>query len=169
MCQGTSLCANVTCSPVSQCHVAGEQCVDEMRRQVEARPHRVDEPSFPAFCLTVGTCSLGVCSTPTKPQGSICNDQNSYSKDDVCDGDGNCAGSGRLKYGERIVSGLRTGISIYQNVFLSNHRTDLQASQFRAAGLLQQLRYLRGRQLELATEHQLQPLRVCHQHGPVVV
>jgi hypothetical protein len=43
-------------------------------------------------CHVAGTCFQGVCSDPPKPTGTLCDDDDSITVSDTCDGEGRCNG-----------------------------------------------------------------------------
>jgi hypothetical protein len=120
-CNGAGVCAGTATScnsPPGQCYVdtgtcsggtcsyeykaAGEQCNDQDACTVgetcngaggcAGTPVSCNSPPNTACYEAAGTCSGGACSYTAKAQGTVCNDNNGGTINDVCDGAGVCAG-----------------------------------------------------------------------------
>ena len=64
VCQGTDMCAGVTCTALSQCNTIG-----------------------------VCNQGTGLCSNPTKPSGVVCDDGDATTYNDICNSQATCAGN----------------------------------------------------------------------------
>ena len=119
-CVNTDPCRNVICAPPSQCYEAGRcngagQCEDVMKKDFE----RCDDGNAATAgdtchsgvcygqnpcdnvvcrptdaCHVAGTCvpTTGLCTEPSAPNGTICDDNNPATSNDVCSS-GHCIGS----------------------------------------------------------------------------
>lgn len=123
VCAGEDLCAGVTCHAESQCHDEGTcdhttgRCVSVLKGAGAAcndgNANTIDDIcnagvcegrdlchgvtcNATSSCHLSGVCDIwtGVCSTPTKPDASTCDDGNSNTIDDACHA-GICTGTGR--------------------------------------------------------------------------
>jgi hypothetical protein len=121
LCNGVNLCMSVTCMPLDQCHVAGTcapstgKCTNPNQPDGttcdDGNPATVNDVCKSGVCAgvdnckgvtcsamdqchTAGTCdpATGVCSNPTKADGTTCDDNNPNTLDDQCTG-GVCKGS----------------------------------------------------------------------------
>eukprot|EP01059_Diplonema_ambulator_P030329 TRINITY_DN5151_c0_g1_i9.p1 TRINITY_DN5151_c0_g1~~TRINITY_DN5151_c0_g1_i9.p1 ORF type:complete len:6713 (+),score=1239.17 TRINITY_DN5151_c0_g1_i9:1796-20140(+) len=121
ICVGVQLCKNVICTAASQCHGAGTcnpatgVCSTPLLQDLtpcdDKNANTRDDMCFKGQCLgqdkclgvicrastqcnSVGTCdpSTGLCSDPPVAVGVVCNDGDSTTTNDKCDGSGNCIG-----------------------------------------------------------------------------
>ena len=93
-CDGAGTCTGTTpvvCTAQDLCHAAGT-C--DPATGTCSNPSSVD-CTAQDVCHEVGTCdpASGVCSNPPAASGTGCNDGNSCTQTDACDGAGTCAGS----------------------------------------------------------------------------
>merc|ERR1719392_625548 len=118
VCPHRDPCAGVTCTALSQCHeigtcsngvcsnpfkTSGTSCNDGDSTTIDDKcngsgtcagrdPCEGVTCTALSQCHNVGTCSGGTCSNPFKPSGTVCNDNDSGTFGDACNGAGACVG-----------------------------------------------------------------------------